>query len=132
MIEASVRKVNGGRKIAEETAQAMASIGEEIGQVAQRIHNINTASSEQSVGIAQINQGIIQVSQVVQMSSVTARQSASTSEQLNRRAETLQAQVSRLLPIQNMKDSSCRVFSLRTVWLCARRSAATPRSGSLF
>jgi methyl-accepting chemotaxis protein len=95
MIEASIRKVNDGRKIAEETAQAMASIEAEIGQVAQLIHSINTASSEQSVGISQINQGIIQVSQVVQMNSATAQQSASTSEQLNRQAETLQGQVTK-------------------------------------
>jgi len=95
LIEASIRKVNDGRRIAEETARAMASIEEEIGQVAQLIHSINTASGEQSVGIAQINQGITQVSQVVQMNSATAQQSASTSEQLNRQAETLQGQVSR-------------------------------------
>ncbi len=95
MIEASIRKVNDGRKIAEETAKAMASIGEEIGQVAQLIHDINTASGEQSVGISQINQGIIQVSQVVQMNSATAQQSASTSEELNRQADTLQTQVSK-------------------------------------
>ena len=95
MIEASIRKVNDGRRIAEETARAMASIEEEIHQVAQLIRDINTASGEQSVGISQINQGIIQVSQVVQMNSATAQQSASTSEQLNRQAETLQGQVSK-------------------------------------
>jgi methyl-accepting chemotaxis protein len=95
MIETSIRKVNDGRKIAEETARAMASIEEEIRQVAQLIRDINTASGEQSVGIAQINQGIIQVSQVIQMNSATAQQSASTSEQLNRQAETLQGQVSK-------------------------------------
>ena len=95
MIETSIRKVNDGRKIAEDTARAMRSIEEEIGQVAQLVRSINTATGEQSVGIAQINQGIIQVSQVVQMNSATAQQSASTSEQLNRQAETLQGQVSK-------------------------------------
>jgi methyl-accepting chemotaxis protein len=95
MIETSIRKVNDGRRIAEETAQAMASIEEEIHRVAQLIRDINTASGEQSVGIAQINQGILQVSQVVQMNSATAQQSASTSEQLNRQAEILQGQVSK-------------------------------------
>jgi methyl-accepting chemotaxis protein len=95
MIEASIRKVNDGRRIAEETARAMASIQEEIGQVAQLIRSINTASGEQSVGIAQINQGIIQVSQVVQMNTATAQQSAATSEELNRQADTLESQVTR-------------------------------------
>lgn len=95
LIETSIRKVNDGRKIAEDTARAMASIKEEIEQVAQLIRNINTASGEQSVGIAQINQGILQVSEVVQMNTATAQQSASTSEQLNRQAETLEGHVAR-------------------------------------
>ena len=107
MIEASIRKVDDGRRIAEETARSMASIQQEIGQVAQLIRSINTASGEQSVGIAQINQGIIQVSQVVQMNSATAQQSAATSEELNRQADTLESQVMRfkLQKAQYAEDS---------------------------
>ncbi len=94
MIEASIRRVDEGRKIAEESAQVMASIAEEIGRVAQLINSIHTASSEQSQGIAQINQGIQQVSEVVQANTAAAQQSAATSEQLNRQAETLEGHVS--------------------------------------
>ena len=90
MIEASIKKVDDGRKIAQETAQAMGSIMEEISQVAQLIHHIDVASGEQSAGISQINQGILQVSQVVQIISASSQQNASTSEELNLQAETLQ------------------------------------------
>ena len=94
MIEASIRKVEEGRKIAEETAQAMNSIVEEIERVAQLVRGINTASGEQSIGIDQINQGILQVSQVVQANSASAQQGAATSDELSRQAETLEGYVS--------------------------------------
>ena len=95
LIEASMKKVEDGRRIAEETAQAMASIMEEIGRIVQLIGQINVASNEQSVGISQVNQGILQVSQVVQVNSDSAQQNASTSEQLNRQAEMLEQHISR-------------------------------------
>lgn len=90
MIETSIKKVDDGRKIAQETAEAMRSIMEEINRVAELIHHIDVASGEQSAGISQINQGILQVSQVVQIISSSSQQNASTSEELNRQAETLQ------------------------------------------
>ncbi len=94
MIEASIRKVEDGRRIAEETAQAMGSMVEEIDRVAQLVRGINTASGEQSIGIDQINQGILQVSQVVQANSASAQQGAATSDELSRQAETLEGYVS--------------------------------------
>ena len=95
MIKTSIKKVEDGRRIAEETAQAMASIMEEIGSMTQLIGQINVASNEQSVGISQVNQGILQVSQVVQINSDSSQQNASTSEELNLQAETLQRHISR-------------------------------------
>jgi methyl-accepting chemotaxis protein len=94
LIKTSIKKVEDGRRIAEETAQAMASIMEEIGSMTQLIGQINVASNEQSVGITQINQGILQVSQVVQINSDSSQQNASTSEELNLQAETLQRHIS--------------------------------------
>ena len=104
MIEASIKKVDDGRKIAQETARAMGSIMEEISQVAQLIRHIDVASGEQSAGISQINQGILQVSQVVQMISASSQQNASTSEELNLQAETLQSHVARVKLRQESQD----------------------------
>lgn len=93
MIEGSIKKVEGGTKIAKETADALKQMVNGIEKVANLIHGINVASNEQATGIAQINQGIMQVSQVVQTISATSEESASASEELSSQAELLKEMV---------------------------------------
>ncbi len=95
MIEGSIKKVDGGTKIANQTADALTKIVDNISKVATLVGNIAIASNEQSSGIAQINQGVIQVSDVVQTNSATAEESAAASEELSSQAEMLKEQVSR-------------------------------------
>ena len=66
MIEGSIKKVEGGTKIANKTAEALNAIVTDVTQVARLVSDIAVASSEQATGIAQINQGIMQVSQASQ------------------------------------------------------------------
>ncbi|WP_043930674.1 methyl-accepting chemotaxis protein [Bacillus sp. EB01] len=101
MIEGSIRKVEGGTKIANETAASLTKIVEDVAKVAELINDISFASNEQSVAISQINQGIVQVSQVVQANSATSEQSAAASEELSSQAETLKNKVSQF----KLKDS---------------------------
>lgn len=93
MIEGSIKKVNGGRQIAKDTADALLIISEEVTKVASLLAGIAGASNEQATGISQINQGIMQVSQVTQTNSATAEQSASASEELSSQAEVLRNMV---------------------------------------
>lgn len=93
MIEGSIRKVDGGMKIANETAEALKKIVEDVAKVADLMDGISTASNEQAAGINQINQGILQVSQVVQSNSATSQESAAASEELSSQAELLRAKV---------------------------------------
>ena len=93
MIEGSVNKVQGGMKIANQTAEALNSIVNDISKVSSLIGNIAIASNEQSTGIEQINQGIMQVSTVVQTNSATSEESAAASEELSGQAELLKQQV---------------------------------------
>ncbi|WP_043932402.1 methyl-accepting chemotaxis protein [Bacillus sp. EB01] len=93
LIEGSIRKADGGMKIADETATALEKILEDIAKVATHIHDISVASNEQSIGISQINQGIMQVSQVIQSNSATSEQGAVASEQLSNQAEALRSKV---------------------------------------
>jgi methyl-accepting chemotaxis protein len=93
MIEGSIKKSEGGTKIARNTAQALDKIVDGIEQVAELVNDIASASSEQSLGIQQINQGIIQVSQVVQSNSATSEESAAASEELSSQAELLKETV---------------------------------------
>ena len=93
MIEGSIDKVEGGTRIANETANALTSIVEDVAKVANLVNDIAMASNEQAAGITQINQGIMQVSQVVQTNSATSEESAAASEELSNQAELLKGQV---------------------------------------
>ncbi len=95
MISGSIMKVQAGTKIADETAEALNKIVEDVAKAANLVGEIALASSEQATGIAQINQGIMQVSQVVQTNSATSEESAAASEELSSQAELLKESVSK-------------------------------------
>ncbi len=95
LIEGSIRKVQSGTKIANDTAQALNKIVEGVSQAAVLVGDIAVASNEQATGIAQVDQGIGQVSQVVQTNSATAQQSAAASEELSQQAGVMKERVRR-------------------------------------
>lgn len=103
MIEGSIKKVEGGTKIANETAVALDKIVNEIEKVANIVNNITIASNEQAIGIEQVNQGIMQVSQVVQTNSATSQESAAASEELSSQASLLQETVAKFKLRRNTK-----------------------------
>lgn len=94
LIEGSMKKVEGGTKIANDTAVALSQIVEEVTKVTNLVGEIAIASNEQALGINQVNQGILQVSDVVQTNSATSEESAAASEELSSQAELLREQVS--------------------------------------
>jgi methyl-accepting chemotaxis protein len=94
MIEGSIHKVEGGTKIANETAQALNKIVEGVSQATSLVGEIASASLEQSSAVEQINQGIMQISDVVQTTSATAEETAAASEELSGQADMLKKQVS--------------------------------------
>jgi methyl-accepting chemotaxis protein len=95
MIESSIRKAEGGTKLANETASALTRILEGAEKVATLVSDIAVSSNEQASGIAQINLGVMQVSQVVQTNSATSEETAAASEELASQAELLKNQVGR-------------------------------------
>lgn len=105
MIEGSIKKVNDGTKIANDTASALMSIVGDISKVATLISNIAVASNEQELGINQINQGIMQVSEVVQTNSATSEETAAASEELSEQAQTMREQVSRFRLRRSKKNN---------------------------
>ncbi|MDK2940942.1 MAG: methyl-accepting chemotaxis protein [Acetobacterium sp.] len=82
-----------GTGIADETAESLKEILNEIEKVSDIVGNIAQASNDQASEIAQITQGIEQVSQVVQTNSATAEESAAASEELSGQAEMLKQMV---------------------------------------
>lgn len=95
MIEGSIKKAEGGTKIAKDTAVALSKIVDGVEKVANLVNDIAIASNEQAMGIQQINQGIMQVSQVVQTNSATSEESAAASEQLSGQASMLKETVNK-------------------------------------
>jgi methyl-accepting chemotaxis protein len=106
MIEGSIKKVEGGTKIARETADALSKIVGGVEKVANLVNNIAIASNEQASGIGQINQGIMQVSQVIQTNSATSEESAAASEELSSQAGLLKEMVNKFKLKQNVKSYS--------------------------
>lgn len=95
MIEDSIIKVEGGTKIAKETANALNEIENGTEMVANLVNDIAVASNEQAIGLGQINQGIMQVSEVIQSNSATSEESAAASEELSSQAILLKDMVSK-------------------------------------
>ncbi|MDF2947277.1 MAG: methyl-accepting chemotaxis sensory transducer [Bacillales bacterium] len=93
MIEGSIKKVEDGTKIANETAQALNMIVDGVTKAATLVNDIAVASNEQASGISQITQGIAQVSEVTQTNSATSEESAAASEELSSQAELLSEMV---------------------------------------
>ncbi len=108
MIESSIKKADGGTKIAKETADAFQTIVNRIEDIAGIVDKIAVASNEQSIGIEQINQGIMQVAQVVQTNSATSQEEAAASEELYSQATVLKEMVGQFKLRDNHKGLSYR------------------------
>lgn len=104
MIEGSIKKVESGTKIANETASALSMIVTDITRAAALVSDIAVASNEQASGIEQINQGIMQISEVIQTNSATSEESASASEELSSQALLLREMVGNFKLKQNVSS----------------------------
>ncbi len=94
MIESSMKKVEVGAMIADQTALALGNIVSGVEQVTNLVGDIAVSSRNQALGISQVNNGIDQLSQVVQTNSATAQQAAAASEELSSQADLLSDLVS--------------------------------------
>lgn len=106
MIEGSIKKVEDGTKIANQTAEALNNIVEGIGKVTNLVNQIAVASNEQALGVDQVNQGLIQISDVVQTTSATSEETAAASEELSGQAEMLRNQVAKFKLKQHKQNGT--------------------------
>ena len=89
LIEASIRAVENGTKIADETAVSLISAVDGVEEVVGIVEKISSASVEQSKSIQKITESVEQISGVVQNNSSTSEESAAASEQLYNQAQML-------------------------------------------
>lgn len=89
LIEGSIRAVENGAEIADQTAQSLESAVEGVREVTTKVNKITVASEQQADAAEQISQGIDQISAVIQTNSATAEESAAASEELSGQAQML-------------------------------------------
>ena len=105
LIERSLRAVEHGSKIANETAASLGEIVGGIDEVTSAVNQISDASNVQATSAGQISQGIDQISAVVQNNSATAEQSAAASEELSGQAQMLKNLVGQFKLMENSGKS---------------------------
>ncbi len=93
LIESSVRAVEHGTLIADETARRLAQAVESSQQVTRNVEMISEASARQAEALMKVNTGIEQISGVIQTNSATAEESAAASEELSGQAGMLKSLV---------------------------------------
>ena len=89
LIENSLKAVENGTRIADETAQSLYQVVNGVNEMTAIIGQISEASSAQAHSISQVTLGIDQISSVVQTNSATAQESAAASEQLSSQSQVL-------------------------------------------
>ncbi len=106
LIEGSIKKVEFGTKIANNTADSLNEIVIGVTKATTLVGEIASASNEQATAIYQINKGIEQVSDVVQTNAATAEQSAAASQELSSQASTLKNMVGKFRLKGNIVSSN--------------------------
>lgn len=95
LIENTMRQVEEGSKIANQTAESLFTVVGSIQTVSERVGSISGASRRQSDAVGQVSAGVAQISTVVQTNSATAEESAAASEELSGQAQILKTLVGR-------------------------------------
>ena len=94
LIDASVQKVDVGSKLVANAGETMDEIVASVQRVTSIIAEIQSASEEQSTGIAEVNGAIVQMDQVTQQNAALVEQAAAASSSMQDQAARLAKVVS--------------------------------------
>ncbi len=89
LIANSVDRTSEGTKLVEETGKTMSELVVSVKHVTDIIAEISAASSEQSAGIAQVNETIIQMDDVTQQNTALVEEAAAAAESMMEQADEL-------------------------------------------
>ena len=94
LIDDSVTKVESGTHQVAEAGETMKEIVESIERVTQIMRDIASSSSEQALGISQINQAVALMDSVTQQNAALVEEASAASTSLQDQAQTLKREVS--------------------------------------
>jgi methyl-accepting chemotaxis protein len=89
LISASLSQVEAGGKLVDAAGDKMADVVKAIQQVTSIVSSIDTASSEQSAGVAQVGQAITQLDQTTQQNAALVEEMSAAAEKLKQQAAEL-------------------------------------------
>ncbi|MGE8656262.1 MAG: methyl-accepting chemotaxis protein [Achromobacter sp.] len=95
LIDESVHRVEGGTRQADEAGSTMREVVDSVRQAAILVHEIASASAEQSTGIGQVNQAVAQMDTVTQQNAALVEQAAAAAGSMQDQASRLSQQVRR-------------------------------------
>ncbi len=124
LIDDSVEKVDGGSALVDEAGQTMGLIVTSVQQVADIMAEITSASQEQSLGIAQVNEAIAQMDQMTQQNAALVEQAAAAAQSMQDEAGTLEQSVS-VFKLAGGQEPAPRRAPVHAM-AAARAAVATP------
>ncbi len=89
MIEDSVKKVEDGSQLVDESGRTLTEIIESVKKVSTIIQEMSHASSEQAQGIDMINQSLIKIDEATQQNTALVEETAAASQSLGEQARKL-------------------------------------------
>ena len=95
LIQDSVRKVENGSELVNESGQTLHEIVASVKRVTDIVAEIAAASQEQAAGIEQVSKAMVQMDQVTQTNSAQTEELSSTAQTLSSHAEQMQALVAK-------------------------------------
>ncbi|MFP4032929.1 MAG: methyl-accepting chemotaxis protein [Desulfococcaceae bacterium] len=105
MIESTVKQIQNGAEMAEQTREAFGTVTDSSGKIGELVSEIAAASREQAQGIEQINQTVSDMERGVQQNAANAEETASAAEQLNSQAVELADLVAELNELLGMSEA---------------------------
>ncbi len=119
LIGDSLDQVQAGSKLVEQAGVTMRDIVNSVGQVAAIMQDITSASQEQSLGIAQVNQAITQMDDTTQQNSALVEEAATASVSLQDQAQNLAQMVSVFKLGDQKAQTHIRPVSVRSQQIAA-------------
>jgi len=129
LIQDSVRKVEDGSKLVDQSGAALGEIVSSVKRVSDMIAEIAAASQEQSSGIEQVNRAISQMDQATQQNAALVEEAAAASEAMEEQANHL-TEIMEFFQLQETATTSIPERIAHAPAAVERRATERPWAGT--